>query len=56
MRRGQFMHHEYDKKGTTIFEQNPGFYGDQPNADAVGSSASRTRTRIITAFTPASST
>jgi peptide/nickel transport system substrate-binding protein len=33
---GQFVLTKYDKKGTTILERNPGFYGPQPNADAVG--------------------
>lgn len=33
---GPFVITKFDKKGTTIFEKNPNYYGDEPNVDAVG--------------------
>jgi peptide/nickel transport system substrate-binding protein len=33
---GSFFIKEYDDKGTTILEKNPGYYGEAPNVDAVG--------------------
>jgi peptide/nickel transport system substrate-binding protein len=34
---GSFYVDKYDKKGTTIYKQNPGYYGSQkPNVDAIG--------------------
>ncbi len=33
---GSFQVTKYDKKGTTILERNPGFYGTKPHLDAVG--------------------
>ncbi|HEX2045172.1 MAG TPA: ABC transporter substrate-binding protein [Gaiellaceae bacterium] len=33
---GPFVITKYDKKGTTIFEKNPSYYGPEPNVDAVG--------------------
>ena len=33
---GSFSVTKYDKKGTTILERNPGFYGQKPHVDAVG--------------------
>ncbi len=33
---GSFFVTKYDKKGTTILERNPGFYGKKPHLDAVG--------------------
>ena len=33
---GSFYITKYDKKGTTILQRNPGFYGQKPNLDAVG--------------------
>ena len=42
---------KYDKKGTTIIERNPGFYGEQPNADAVGIQWFANSDAMMTAFT-----
>jgi peptide/nickel transport system substrate-binding protein len=33
---GSFSVTKYDKKGTTILQRNPGFYGTKPHLDAVG--------------------
>jgi peptide/nickel transport system substrate-binding protein len=33
---GAFTITKYEKKGTTIYEKNPGFYGQAPYVDAVG--------------------
>ena len=33
---GSFYMTKYDKKGTTILQRNPGFYGQKPKLDAVG--------------------
>jgi peptide/nickel transport system substrate-binding protein len=33
---GSFYVTKFDKKGTTILERNPGFYGTKPHVDAVG--------------------
>ena len=33
---GSFYITKYDKKGTTILQRNPGFYGQKPKLDAVG--------------------
>jgi len=33
---GAFTITKYEKKGTTIYEKNPGFYGQEPYVDAVG--------------------
>ncbi len=33
---GAFTITKYEKKGTTIYEKNPGFYGTEPYVDAVG--------------------
>ena len=33
---GAFTITKFEKKGTTIYERNPGFYGQQPYVDAVG--------------------
>lgn len=33
---GAFTITKYEKKGTTIYEKNPGFYGQKPYVDAVG--------------------
>jgi peptide/nickel transport system substrate-binding protein len=48
---GQYMLTKYDKKGTTILERNPGFYGEQPNADAVGIQWFANSDAMVTAFT-----
>lgn len=48
---GQYMLTKYDKKGTTILERNPGFYGEQPNADAVGIQWFANSDAMMTAFT-----
>ena len=35
-RAGSYYVTKYDKKGTTLLERNPGFYGPRPHLDAVG--------------------
>jgi peptide/nickel transport system substrate-binding protein len=48
---GQYVLTKYDKKGTTILERNEGFYGPQPNADAVGIQWFANSDAMVTAFT-----
>ena len=48
---GQFVLTKYDKKGTTILERNPGFYGTPPNPDAVGIQWFANSDAMLTAFT-----
>jgi peptide/nickel transport system substrate-binding protein len=48
---GQYVLTKYDKKGTTILERNEGFYGEQPNADAVGIQWFANSDAMVTAFT-----
>jgi peptide/nickel transport system substrate-binding protein len=48
---GQYILTKYDKKGTTILERNPDFYGTQPNADAVGIQWFANSDAMVTAFT-----
>jgi peptide/nickel transport system substrate-binding protein len=48
---GQFVLTKYDKKGTTILERNPDFYGTPPNADAVGIQWFANSDAMMTAFT-----
>ncbi len=48
---GQYVLTKYDKKGTTILERNPGFYGSQPNPDAVGIQWFSNSDAMMTAFT-----
>jgi peptide/nickel transport system substrate-binding protein len=47
---GQYVLTKYDKKGTTILERNPGFYGTQPNADAIGIQWFANSDAMVTAF------
>jgi peptide/nickel transport system substrate-binding protein len=47
---GQFILTKYDKKGTTILERNPDFYGTQPNADAIGIQWFANNDAMVTAF------
>jgi peptide/nickel transport system substrate-binding protein len=48
---GQYVLTKYDKKGTTILERNPDFYGTPPNADAVGIQWFANSDAMMTAFT-----
>jgi peptide/nickel transport system substrate-binding protein len=48
---GQYVLTKYDKKGTTILERNPGFYGTPPNADAIGIQWFANSDAMMTAFT-----
>jgi peptide/nickel transport system substrate-binding protein len=48
---GQYVLTKYDEKGTTILERNEGFYGPQPNADAVGIQWFANSDAMMTAFT-----
>jgi peptide/nickel transport system substrate-binding protein len=47
---GQYVLTKYDKKGTTILERNPGFYGTPPNADAIGIQWFANSDAMVTAF------
>jgi peptide/nickel transport system substrate-binding protein len=47
---GPFVITEYEKKGVTIFEKNPGFYGTEPNVDAVGYQHFENEDAMIAAF------
>ena len=47
---GPFVITEYDKKGVTIFEKNPGFYGTEANVDAVGYQHYENEDAMISAF------
>ena len=47
---GPFVITKYDKKGTTIFEKNPNYYGDAPNVDAVGYQFFANEDALLTAF------
>jgi peptide/nickel transport system substrate-binding protein len=48
---GQYVLTQYDKKGTTILERNPNFYGTPPNADAIGIQWFANSDAMVTAFT-----
>jgi peptide/nickel transport system substrate-binding protein len=47
---GQYILTEYDKKGTTILERNPGFYGTPSNPDALGIQWFANSDAMLTAF------
>ena len=47
---GPYIITEFDGKGTTIFEKNPGFYGPEPNADAIGYQHFENEDALLTAF------
>jgi peptide/nickel transport system substrate-binding protein len=47
---GPFVITEYEKKGVTIFEKNPSFYGTPANVDAVGYQHYENEDAMIAAF------
>ncbi len=47
---GPFVITEYDKKGTTIFEKNPNYYGTEPNVDTVGYQYFANEDALLAAF------
>jgi peptide/nickel transport system substrate-binding protein len=47
---GPFVITEFDKKGTTIFEKNPGYYGQEAHVDAVGYQHFENEDALLTAF------
>ena len=47
---GPFVITEFDKKGTTIFEKNPNYYGTEPNVDAVGYQHFENEDALLAAF------
>ncbi len=47
---GAFTITKYEKKGTTIYEKNPGFYGQEPYVDAVGLQVFTNEDAMIAAF------
>jgi peptide/nickel transport system substrate-binding protein len=47
---GPFVITKFDKKGTTIFEPNPGFYGPAPNVEAVGYQHFENEDALLQAF------
>ncbi|HEU4448974.1 MAG TPA: ABC transporter substrate-binding protein [Gaiellaceae bacterium] len=47
---GPFVITEFDKKGTTIFEKNPGYYGPEANVDAVGYQHFENEDALLAAF------
>jgi peptide/nickel transport system substrate-binding protein len=47
---GSFFVAKYDKKGTTILQRNPGYYGTKPHVDAVGISLYQTPDAMVAAY------
>ncbi|MGH3059651.1 MAG: ABC transporter substrate-binding protein [Gaiellaceae bacterium] len=47
---GPFVITKFDKKGTTIFEKNPSYYGPEPNVDAVGYQHFENEDALLAAF------
>lgn len=47
---GPFVITKFDKKGTTIFEKNPNYYGEEPNLDAVGYQHFENEDALLAAF------
>src|ERR687891_669515 len=47
---GPFVITEFDKKGTTIFEKNPNYYGTDPNVDAIGYQHFENEDALLAAF------
>jgi peptide/nickel transport system substrate-binding protein len=47
---GAFTITKHEKKGTTIYEKNPGFYGQEPYVDAVGLQIFTNEDAMIAAF------
>ena len=47
---GPFVITSFDKKGTTIFEKNPGYYGQEAYVDAVGYQHFENEDALLTSF------
>jgi len=47
---GSFYIDQYQKKGTTIFKPNPGYYGTKPHVDAVGLTFYENSDAMLAAF------
>ena len=47
---GPFVITKFDKKGTTIFEKNPSYYGTEPNVDAIGYQHFENEDALLAAF------
>jgi peptide/nickel transport system substrate-binding protein len=47
---GPFVITKFDKKGTTIFEKNPSYYGPEPHVDAVGYQHFENEDALLAAF------
>jgi peptide/nickel transport system substrate-binding protein len=47
---GPFVVARFDRKGTTIFEKNPNYYGTEPNVDAVGYQHFENEDALLAAF------
>jgi len=47
---GTFFIKQYEDKGTTILERNPGYYGPQANVDAVGVTVYQNADAMLAAF------
>ncbi|HSK17128.1 MAG TPA: ABC transporter substrate-binding protein [Gaiellaceae bacterium] len=47
---GPFVITKFDRKGTTIFEKNPHYYGPEPNVDAVGYQHFENEDALLSAF------
>ncbi len=47
---GPFFVTQYDDKGTTILERNPGYYGPKPHVDAIGITVYQNADAMVSAF------
>jgi len=47
---GPFFVTQYDDKGTTILERNPGYYGPKPHVDAIGMTVYQNPDAMVSAF------
>ena len=47
---GPFTVKQYDEKGTTLLERNPGYYGPKPHLDAVGMTVYQNPDAMVSAF------
>ncbi|MCX6391784.1 MAG: ABC transporter substrate-binding protein [Actinobacteria bacterium] len=47
---GPFTVKQYDEKGTTLLERNPGYYGPRPHLDAVGMTVYQNPDAMVSAF------
>lgn len=47
---GPFFVKKYDRKGTTLLERNPGYYGPKPHVDAIGITIYQNADAMVSAF------